>query len=504
MLVFGQIEPIGMGNLIPLPKKTAKGLDGAVYNQFAERMYRLLPHRSMPTPALITDFGASIRAISAYIDPEDDRIRFTAFTETGDFLTDDRTGQYVWYYNPSRNSYENRTGFEQGYVVEHTVLPAFVVSSPATTPTVIATFTLPEGSGTKKVVGAGSFRTRTEGTIFPLLQHKPTVLRTTDSGSSSAEIVVRENTALSPLFDPPYRLIFCYYAQTLKERILLPATLSNARFTRGEIFVRIQHSNIPAEVRGNVAGVAVIAVWGDQARIIGFISISASSEVSIAINQETLADAPTFNFHTANLPYNPRVIKTVGNRTFYLYPNEVRISALGRMWDIPDDLAPIGVAGGGGIVEVPNAVDVLPFGSQFLLLTKQGVYRLFEPSEGEWASALLPFPPPRLTSGSPLFPTPAETTPNGVVYYGGMWFEVSGVNEAINIVNLPFTLLPLLKIQGSEPSIALGTDGKVYLILDESFYEVEAGGGKDVVSVNGRYFYARGTAVYEIDPFAPV
>jgi hypothetical protein len=90
------------------------------------------------------------------------------------------------------------------------------------------------------------------------------------------------------------------------------------------------------------------------------------------------------------------------------------------------------------------------------------------------------------------------------MYYGGMWFEVSGVNEAINIVNLPFTLLPLLKIEGSEPSIALGTDGKVYLILDESFYEVEAEGGKDVVAVNGRYFYAKGTAVYEIDPFAPV
>jgi hypothetical protein len=314
---------------------------------------------------------------------------------------------------------------------------------------------------------------------------------------------VRENTALSPIFDPPYRLIVCYYAETLKERILLPATLSTARFTRGEIFVRIQQSNIPSEVRGNVGGVAVIVLWADQARIVGFIAINTSSEVSITVNQETLADAPTFNFHTANIPYNPRVIRTVGNRTFYLYPNEVRISALGRMWDIPDDLAPVGVAGGGGIVEVPNAVDVLPFGSQFLLLTKQGVYRLFEPTEGEWTAVLLPFPPPRLTSGSFLFPTPAKTTPNGVLYYGGMWFEIAGENEVINITHLPITLLPLLKIEGSEPSIALGTDGKVYLILDESFYEVEAGGGRDVVSVNGRYFYARGTAVYEIDPFAP-
>jgi hypothetical protein len=503
MLVFGEIEPMGMGNLVPLPKKTAKGLEGAVYNQFAERMYRLLPHRSMPTPVLRTNFGASIRAISPYIDPETDSIRFTAFTEDGQFLSDDGTGQYVWYYDPSLGHYQNRTGFEQGYVVDHTVLPHFAVGSPATTPTVIATFTLPEGSGTKKVVGAGSFRTRPEGTIFPLLQRKPTVLRNTDSGSASAEIVVRENTALSPIFDPPYRLIVCYYAETLKERILLPATLSTARFTRGEIFVRIQQSNIPSEVRGNVGGVAVIVLWADQARIVGFIAINTSSEVSIAVNQETLADAPTFNFHTANIPYNPRVIRTVGNRTFYLYPNEVRISALGRMWDIPDDLAPVGVAGGGGIVEVPNAVDVLPFGSQFLLLTKQGVYRLFEPTEGEWTAVLLPFPPPRLTSGSFLFPTPAKTTPNGVLYYGGMWFEIAGENEVINITHLPITLLPLLKIEGSEPSIALGTDGKVYLILDESFYEVEAGGGRDVVSVNGRYFYARGTAVYEIDPFAP-
>jgi len=56
MLVFGQIEPIGVGNLVPLPKKTARGLEGAVYNQFAERMYRLLPHRSMPKPTLLIDF----------------------------------------------------------------------------------------------------------------------------------------------------------------------------------------------------------------------------------------------------------------------------------------------------------------------------------------------------------------------------------------------------------------------------------------------------------------
>jgi hypothetical protein len=499
MLVFGQVEPIGMGNLMPLPKKTAKGLDGAVYNQFAERMYRLLPHRSMPTPTEIVDFRIPIRAISSYLDPDNDRIRFTTFTENGDFLSDDGTAHYVWYFDPSLNAYQNRTGFEQAYVVDHTISPTFVVNSPATTPTVIATFILPEGSGTKKVVGAGSFRTRPEGTIFPLLQHKPSVGQDT-----TTEIRVRENTSLSPIFDPPYRLIICYYAQTLKERILLPATLSNLRFTRGEIFVQINHSNIPAEIRGNVAGVAVIVLWADQARIVGFISISATGETRLVINQNTLADAPSFNFHTANLPYNPRAIKTVGNRTFYLYPHEVRISAIGRMWDIPDDLAPAGVAGGGGIVEVANAVDVLPFGSQFLLLTKQGVYRLFEPSEGEWTAVLLPFPPPRILVPTALFPTPAETTPKGVVYYGGMWFEVSGTNEAINIVNLPFTLLPLLKIDGSEPSIALGTDGKVYLILDESFYEVETGGGKDVVAVNGRYFYAKGTAIYEIDPFAPV
>ena len=498
MLVFGQIEPLGMGNLMPLPKKTARGLQGAVYNQFAERMYRLLPHRSMPNPILLIDFGEPIRFFYPFIDV-DDNLQFTAITEAGRFLSHTRQPQYVRYFNPATNTVESREGFQQGYVVDHTVLPTFVVDSPATAPTVIATFALPQGTGTKKVVGAGTLGSGGTGTIFPLIQHKPRV-----GSGGGVEIRVRENTSLSSIFDPPYRLIFCYYVETPKERILLPATLSTTRFTRGEVFVQINSNNIPAEVRGNIAGVAVIALWGDQTRIMRFIPIGTTGETAIAINQETLANAPTFNFHTANLPYNPRVIKTVGNRTFYLYPNEVRISALGRMWDIPDDLAPIGVAGGGGIVEVPNAVDVLPFGSQFLLLTKQGVYRLFEPSEGEWASALLPFPPPRLTSGSPLFPTPAETTPNGIMYYGGMWFEVSGVNEAINIVNLPFTLLPLLKIQGSEPSIALGTDGKVYLILDESFYEVETGSGKDVVSVNGRYFYARGTAVYEIDPFALV
>jgi hypothetical protein len=40
--------------------------------------------------------------------------------------------------------------------------------------------------------------------------------------------------------------------------------------------------------------------------------------------------------------------------------------------------------------------------------------------------------------------------------------------------------------------------------LEESFYEVETAGGTDVVSINGRYFYAKGTSVYEVDPFAPV
>jgi hypothetical protein len=504
MLVFGQIEPMGMGNLVPLPKKTAKGLEGAVYNQFAERMYRLLPHRSMPNPAVRMDFGEFIRFVSPFINPADDSLRFTAITEWGEFLSDAGERQYVRYFNPALGDYENRQEFEQGYVVDHTVLPTFAVSDPATTPTVIATFTLPEGTRTKKVVGAGSFRVDDEGTIYPLLQHKPKVLLTTDVDSGLAEIRIREETTLTPIFDPPYRLLFCYYVQTQKERILLPATLSTARFTRGKFFVEINHSQIPAEVRGNVAGVAVIVLWTDQARIMEFIPITTSGETAVVVDQETLADAPPFNFHTANLPYNPRAIKTVGNRTFYLYANEVRISALGRMWDIPDDLAPMGVAGGGGIVDVPNAIDVLPFGSQFLLLTKQGVYRLFEPSEGEWTAVLLPFPPPRLVAPSALFPTPAKTTPNGVMYYGGMWFEVSGENEAINITHLPLTLLPLLKIDGSEPSIAVDTSGKVYLILDEAFYEVEAGGGRDVVAINGRFFYAKGTAVYEIDPFEPV
>jgi len=498
MLVFGQIEPMGMGNLMPLPKKTARGLEGAVYNQFAERMYRLLPHRSMPTPTLLIDFEEPIRFINPFIDV-DDNLRFTAITGAGRFLSHRKHRQYVRYFNPATNTVENREDFHQGYVVDHTVLSTFVVSSPSEQPTAIATTFLPQGSQLKKVVCAGSLGDGSTGTLFPLLQHKPRV-----GSGSGVEIRVRENTALSPIFDPPYRLLFCYYVETLKERILLPATLSTLRFTRGEVFVQINRSNIPAEVRGNIAGVAVVAIWADQARFMRFITIDTTGETTIVINQETLADAPTFNFHTANLPYNPRAIKTVGNRTFYLYSNEVRISAIGRMWDIPDDLAPAGVAGGGGIVEVSNALDVLPFGSQFLLLTKQGIYRLFEPSEGEWACALLPFPPPRLTSRTALFPTPAETTPNGVVYYGGMWFEISGANEAINIVLLPITLLFLLKIEGSEPSIALGTDGKVYLILDESFYEVEAGGGRDVSAFNGRFFYAKNNAVYEIDPFAPV
>jgi hypothetical protein len=299
-------------------------------------------------------------------------------------------------------------------------------------------------------------------------------------------------------------VLFCYYVETPKERILLPATLSTARFTRDEFFVKINQSNIPVEVRENVAGVAVIVLWTDQDRLIEFIPIDTTGETSISIDQEILANAPPFNFHTANIPYNPRAIKTVGNRTFYLYPNEVRISALGRMWDIPDDLAPAGVAGGGGIVEVGNALDVLPFGSQFLLLTKQGVYRLFEPTEGEWTAVLLPYPPPRLMLPSALFPTPAQTTPQGVLYYGGMWFEVAGANEAIAITYLPLTLLPLLKIDGSEPSIAVDIDGKVYLILDQSFYEVETAGGKDVLAFNGRYFYVKNTSIYEIDPFAPV
>jgi len=497
MLVFGHIEPIGMGNLVPLPKKTAKGLDGAVYNQFAERMYRLLPHRTMPLPAPIIDFEELIRFINPFIDV-DDNLRFTAITEAGRFLSHRGQRQYVRYYNSNTDAVEYRENFEQGYVVDHTVSPIFVVSNPSTQPTTIATAFLPIGGETNKVVCAGSLDDDNGEALFPLLYYKPKV-----GSGSGVEIRVRENVALSPLFDPPYRLIFCYYVETLKERILLPATLGKRRFTRGEVFVQINRSNIPAEVRGNIAGVAVIALWADQARIMEFIPIDTTGETTIEVNQETLVDAPPFNFHTANIPYNPRAIKTVGNRTFYLYPNEVRISALGRMWDVPDDLAPAGVAEGGGIVEVSNALDVLPFGSQFLLLTKQGVYRLFEPTEGEWTAVLLPFPPPRLTVPTAIFPTPAQTTPNGVVYYGGMWFEVSGANEAINIVLLPITLLSLLKITGSEPSIALGTEGKVYLILDESFYEVDAG-GIDVVAFNGRYFYAQGTAVYEIDPFAPV
>jgi len=497
MLVFGQIEPMGAGNLVPLPKKTAKGLQGAVYNQFAERMYRLLPHRSMPQPTLLIDFEEPIRFFYPFINT-DDTLQFTAITEAGGFLSHRKRPQYVRYYNPALGEFEDREDFEQGYVVDHTVLRDFVVSSPSTEPTVIATAFLPHGSRTKKVVCAGSLGGGSRGTLFPLLQHKPRV-----RSDSTVDIRVRENTSLRPVFDPPYRLIFCYYVETLKEKILLPATLYATRFTRGEVFVQINQSNIPEEIRRNVAGVAVIAVWGDQTRIMRFIPIGTTAETTIAINQETLADAPTFNYHTANLPYNPRAIRTVGNRTFYLYPKEVRISAIGRMWDIPDDLAPIGVAGGGGIVDVSNALDVLPFGSQFLLITKQGIYRLFEPSDGEWTAVLLPFPPPRLTSQTALFPVPCETTPNGILYYGGMWFEVSGANEAINIVLLPITLLFLLKIDGSEPSIALGTDRKVYLILDESFYEIETGGGKDVSAFNGRFFYAKNTAVYEIDPFAP-
>jgi hypothetical protein len=129
---------------------------------------------------------------------------------------------------------------------------------------------------------------------------------------------------------------------------------------------------------------------------------------------------------------------------------------------------------------------------------------LFEPIEGEWTAVLLPYPSPRLVDPSALFPTPAETTPNGIAYYGGMWFEIAGANEEVNITNLPFTLLPLLKIEGSAPSIAVDTEGKVYLILDQSFYEVETEGGKDVLAFNGRYFYVKDTSIYEIDPFAPV
>ena len=496
MLVFGQIEPIGVGNLVPLPKKTARGLEGAVYNQFAERMYRLLPHRSMPKPTLLIDFEEPIQFFYPFIDI-DDNLRFTAITEDRRFLSHTKEPQYVLYFNPASNALEYREGFEQGYVVDHTVLSTFVIPSPSTDPTAIATVFLPQGTGRKKVVCAGTLG---EGsTLIPLLQYKPKV-----RSDSAGEIRVRENTSLAPIFDPPYRLIFCYYVETLKERILLPATLSEGRFTRGEVLVQINYSNIPVEARENVAGVVVIVLWATQTRIMRFIPIDTVGETVVAINQETLADAPSFNFHTANIPYNPRAIKTVGNRTFYFYPNEVRISAIGRMWDIPDDLAPEGVAGGGGIVDVSNALDVLPFGSQFLLLTKQGVYRLFEPSEGEWTAVLLPFPPPRLTSRTALFPTPAQTTPNGVVYYGGMWFEIAGANETINIVLQPITLLFLRKLEGSEPSIALGIDGKLYLILDESFYEVEAGGVRDVSSLNGRFFYAKNTAVYEIDPFAPV
>jgi hypothetical protein len=504
MLVFGQIEPMGMGNLMPLPKKTAKGLQGAVYNQFAERMYRLLPHRSMPNPILWVNFEAPVRFFSPYIDPTDDSLRFTAITTNGKFLSDRGHAQYVYYFNPALNDYENREDFVQGYVVEHTVLPSFVISSPATDPTVIATFALPEGGGTKKVVGAGTLGDGDTATIFPLLQHKPFVRTPQDNNPQSAEVLLIEDPTSSVVFDPPYRVIVCYYVETLKERILLPASLSNARFTRQKFFVNINSSNIPTEVRRNVAGVAVIVLWADQVRIIAFVPIGFTGSWLVNITPQILANFPLFNFHTANLPYNPRAIKTVGNRTFYFYPNEVRVSAIGRMWDIPDDLAPIGVAGGGGIVDVSNAFDVLPFGSQFLLFTKQGVYRLFEPIEGEWTATLLPYPPPRLVSSSMLFPTPTQTTPQGVLYYGGLWFEIAGANETINITHLPLTLLPLLKIDGSEPAIAVDTDGKVYLILDEAFYEVETGGGKDVLAFNGRYFYAKDTSIYEVDPFAPV
>jgi hypothetical protein len=500
MLVFGQVEPMGMGNLMPLPKKTAKGLAGAVYNQFAERMYRLLPHRSMPNPIPLVNFQLPVRSVYPYINPADDSLRFTAITTNGRFLSDTGDRQYVYYFNPARNDYENREGFVQGYVVEHTVLPSFVVQSPVSAPTAIATFILPDG---KTVVGAGTLGNGGYS-IFPLLQHKPKVRRQSDSDASSAEVVVWENTNNSNRFDPPYRLLICYYAETAKERVLLPASLSPAIFTRQQFSVQIQQSNIPLEVRKNVAGVAVIVVWADQARIMDFIPIGYSQPTTLLVNEEILANKPPFNFHTANIPYNPRAIKTVANRTFYFYPSEVRISAMGRAWDIPDDLAPAGIAGGGGIVDVSNALDVLPFGSQFLLFTKQGVYRLFEPTDGEWTAVLLPYPPPRLVSPSALFPTPTQTTPNGVLYYGGMWFEIAGANEAINITHLPLTLLPLLKIDGSEPSIAVGTDGKVYLILEESFYEIETAGGTDVVFINGRYFFAKGTSLYEVDPFAPV
>jgi len=504
MLVFGQIEPMGMGNLIPLPKKTAKGLEGAVYNQYAERMYRLLPHRSMPNPVPLVNFQAPIRFVYPYIDPDNEELRFTVITETGQFLSFDGTRQYLRYFNPTTNSVENRETFEQGYVVDHTILPQFVVNNPATTPTVIATFNLPEGSGTKKVVGAGALGNGSTATIFPLLQHKPVVKNAEEGNLDTAEVILFEDFTTPIVAKPPYDFIICYYVETPKERILLPATLKRVGFTRQRSFIAIFRSTMPAEVRNNISGVAVIILWADQVKIVDFIPATADRTWIVNFSPQLLANKPSFNFHTANIPYNFRAIKTVGNRTFYFYPNEIRISAIGRMWDIPDDLAPIGTVGGGAIVDVPNALDVLPFGSQFLLFTKQGVYRLFEPIEGEWTAVLLPYPPPRLVDPSAVFPTLVETTPNGVAYYGGMWFEISGTNEAINIINLPFTLLPLLKIKGSEPSIAVDKEGKVYLISDQAFYEIETEGGKDVVAFNGRYFYAKNTFLYEIDPFALV
>jgi len=504
MLVFGQIEPTGMGNLIPLPKKTAKGLEGAVYNQFAERMYRLLPHRSMPNPTRLVNFGTPIRSIYPYIDPSDEQLRFTVIAENGRFLSYNNRRQYVRFFNPATNSVENREGFEQGYVVDHTILPQFVVENPATSPTVIATVNLPLSTGTEKVVGAGVLGDGSEATIVPLLQHKPFVRATGDDRFNEGEIIIFEDITTNVVANPPYNFIFCYYVDTPKERILLPATLKRVNFKRQRTLLLLVRDNIPADVRNNISGVAVIMLWADQARIVDYVPISAGITWIINFYPQQLPNLPLFDFQTANLPYNPRAIKTVGNRTFYFYPNEIRISAIGRMWDFPDDLAPIGKAGSGAIIDVPNALDVLPFGSQYLLLTKQGIYRLFEPIEGEWTAVLLPYPPPRIMSSSAVFSVPTQTTPNGILYYGGMWFEIAGVNETINITYLPLTLLPLLKIDGSEPSIAVDKDGKVYLILDQAFYEIESAGGKDVVSFNGRYFYAKDTSLYEIDPFASI
>jgi len=487
MSKFGEISIIGHKNAVPLPKITAKGVGGSVYNTYAERMYRLFPFRTAPASQLkytFTDIEEPLRYISALTDPNTDNIRFIGLS-TLKKLWGTNAQAYIDY------SLGDVYDFLQAEVLEgHTVSPDFVVPSPASDPYLVSI-----GDAYGRCIGIG---TTAGGALKRPLFVQANILTPSNPHISAT------NTGTA-IFDPPFRIWGGFFIETAKERILLPVNRSLQTFNKDSLLITYHFTNVPANILDNIDGMYTVLVWADKAIVLDLVpKLTTDLTVSYVLSTDTFLASVPFDFHTASLPDGVVRIRSIGGRTFYFYKDHIRISKLNRMFDIPDNFYPKGIEGGGGIVEIPDAYDVIPYGSHFFVFAREGVYRLFEPIAGEWAYALLPFPTPRIADETHIFPTPVKYSAGGVQYFAGTWQNIDGTNEAVLPTGETYALLPIVKTAGTEPFMALSKEGTLWVIWNNSFFEIEEGGINDVVVYRGKVFYPKGTDVYEFDIFAPL